>query len=32
VERLLEDLHALQDRVWLVIDDLDELRSAHVLG
>jgi len=31
VERLLEDLHSLPDRVWLVIDDLHELRSAHAL-
>src|SRR6202167_4923649 len=31
VEWLLQDLHALQDRVWLVIDDLHELRSAHAL-
>jgi LuxR family transcriptional regulator, maltose regulon positive regulatory protein len=28
VERLLEDLGSLKDRVWLVIDDLHELRSA----
>ena len=31
VERLLEDLHSLQDRLWLVIDDLHELRSAPAL-
>jgi LuxR family maltose regulon positive regulatory protein len=31
VEWLLQDLHALPDRVWLVIDDLHELRSAHAL-
>jgi LuxR family transcriptional regulator, maltose regulon positive regulatory protein len=31
VERLLQDLHSLPDRVWLVIDDLHELRSAHAL-
>jgi LuxR family transcriptional regulator, maltose regulon positive regulatory protein len=31
VERLLEDLHSLRDRVWLVIDDLHELRGAHAL-
>ncbi len=31
VERLLQDLHSLRDRVWLVIDDLHELRSAHAL-
>jgi LuxR family transcriptional regulator, maltose regulon positive regulatory protein len=31
VERLLHDLHALGDRVWLVIDDLHELRSAPAL-
>ena len=28
VERLLEDLDPLEDRLWLVIDDLDELCSA----
>jgi ATP/maltotriose-dependent transcriptional regulator MalT len=28
VERLLEDVAAFGDRVWLVIDDLHELRSA----
>ncbi|HEV2933474.1 MAG TPA: LuxR C-terminal-related transcriptional regulator [Streptosporangiaceae bacterium] len=31
VERLLEDLHSLPERVWLVIDDLHELRSAYAL-
>ena len=31
VERLLEDLDPLEDRLWLVIDDLDELRSARAL-
>jgi LuxR family maltose regulon positive regulatory protein len=31
VERLLEDLAALDDRLWLVIDDLHELRSAEAL-
>ena len=31
VEWLLQDLHSLRDRVWLVIDDLHELRSAHAL-
>jgi LuxR family transcriptional regulator, maltose regulon positive regulatory protein len=31
VEWLLQDLHSLQDRVWLVIDDLHELRSAPAL-
>ena len=31
VERLLEDLDPLEDRLWLVIDDLDELRSAGAL-
>ncbi len=31
VESLLHDLHSLPDRVWLVIDDLHELRSAHAL-
>jgi LuxR family transcriptional regulator, maltose regulon positive regulatory protein len=31
VEWLLRDLHSLPDRIWLVIDDLHELRSAHAL-
>ena len=31
VERLLEDLAALEDRVWLVLDDLHELDSADAL-
>jgi LuxR family maltose regulon positive regulatory protein len=31
IERLLEDLAALEDRVWLVIDDLHELGSAEAL-
>jgi LuxR family maltose regulon positive regulatory protein len=31
VERLLEDLAALDDRLWLVIDDLHELHSAEAL-
>jgi LuxR family maltose regulon positive regulatory protein len=31
VEWLLQDLHSLPDRVWLVIDDLHELRSADAL-
>jgi len=31
VERLLEDLAALEDRVWLVIDDVHELSSAQAL-
>src|SRR5215471_12251428 len=31
VGRLLEDLGALPERVWLVIDDLHELRSAEAL-
>ncbi|MGH3188250.1 MAG: LuxR C-terminal-related transcriptional regulator [Streptosporangiaceae bacterium] len=31
VEWLLQDLHSLPERVWLVIDDLHELRSAHAL-
>jgi LuxR family transcriptional regulator, maltose regulon positive regulatory protein len=31
VERLLEDLGPLRDPFWLVIDDLDELRSAEAL-
>ncbi|MEW2159947.1 LuxR C-terminal-related transcriptional regulator [Streptomyces sp. NPDC007189] len=29
VERLLKDLAPLQDRVWLIIDDLHELRSTE---
>ena len=29
LERLLNDLVALEDRLWLVIDDLDELVSAE---
>ncbi len=32
VERLLEDLASLEDRVWLVIDDLHELRSPEALS
>jgi LuxR family maltose regulon positive regulatory protein len=31
VERLLEDLASIDDRVWLVIDDLHELRSDDAL-
>ncbi|MGO8893212.1 MAG: AAA family ATPase, partial [Streptosporangiaceae bacterium] len=31
VERLLADLGGLEDRVWLVIDDVHELGSAEVL-
>ena len=31
VERLLEDLAALEERVWLVIDDVHELLSADAL-
>jgi LuxR family maltose regulon positive regulatory protein len=31
VERLLADLGSLGDRVWLVIDDLHELRSSEAL-
>jgi LuxR family transcriptional regulator, maltose regulon positive regulatory protein len=31
VERLLEDLASLEDRVWLVIDDVHELSSAEAL-
>jgi LuxR family maltose regulon positive regulatory protein len=31
VERLLESLSALQDPLWLVIDDLHELRSSEAL-
>jgi LuxR family transcriptional regulator, maltose regulon positive regulatory protein len=31
VERLLEDLASLEDRVWLVIDDLHELGTAETL-
>jgi ATP/maltotriose-dependent transcriptional regulator MalT len=32
VERLLEDLSSLEGRVWLVIDDVHELRSAEALA
>jgi LuxR family transcriptional regulator, maltose regulon positive regulatory protein len=32
VERLLEDLASLEDRVWLVIDDLHELQSPEALS
>ena len=32
VERLLMDLTALDEPLWLVIDDLDELRSPETLG
>jgi LuxR family transcriptional regulator, maltose regulon positive regulatory protein len=32
VERLLKDLGQLADRLWLVIDDLHELRSAEALA
>jgi LuxR family maltose regulon positive regulatory protein len=32
VTRLLEDLGSLEDRLWLVIDDLHELRSADALA
>ena len=32
VKRLLEDLGSLEDRLWLVIDDLHELRSADALA
>jgi LuxR family transcriptional regulator, maltose regulon positive regulatory protein len=31
VERLLEDLAAIEERVWLVIDDVHELLSADAL-
>ncbi len=31
VERLLKDLAALDERIWLVIDDVHELHSAQVL-
>jgi LuxR family maltose regulon positive regulatory protein len=31
VERLLEDLALLRDRVWLVVDDLHELHSSEAL-
>ncbi|MGH7918490.1 MAG: AAA family ATPase, partial [Candidatus Dormibacteraceae bacterium] len=31
VERLLEDLAALEDRLWLVIDDVHELDSTETL-
>jgi LuxR family transcriptional regulator, maltose regulon positive regulatory protein len=32
VERLLEDLAGLEERVWLVIDDLHELDSAEAIS
>jgi LuxR family transcriptional regulator, maltose regulon positive regulatory protein len=32
VERLLEDLAGLEERVWLVIDDLHELGSAEAIS
>ena len=32
VERLLKDLASLADRLWLVIDDVHELRSADALA
>jgi LuxR family transcriptional regulator, maltose regulon positive regulatory protein len=32
VERLLEDLEPLENPLWLVIDDLHELRSAQALA
>jgi LuxR family transcriptional regulator, maltose regulon positive regulatory protein len=32
VERLLEDLGQLEDPLWLVIDDVHELRSAEALA
>jgi LuxR family transcriptional regulator, maltose regulon positive regulatory protein len=31
IERLLEDLGGLADRIWLVIDDVQELRSDEAL-
>jgi len=31
IERLLTDLGGLEDRVWLVIDDVHELRSAEAV-
>ena len=31
IEQLLQDLHALPERIWLVVDDLHELRSAPAL-
>ena len=32
VERLLEDLSRLPERIWLVIDDLHELESSETLA
>ncbi len=32
IERLLEDLEPLEDSLWLVIDDVHELRSAEALA
>jgi LuxR family maltose regulon positive regulatory protein len=31
LEQLLQDLRAMQERVWLIIDDLQELRSDEAL-
>jgi LuxR family maltose regulon positive regulatory protein len=31
VERLLEDLSSLRDRLWLVVDDVHELQSSEAL-
>jgi LuxR family maltose regulon positive regulatory protein len=31
VEWLLQDLHSLPDRIWLIIDDLHDLRSDRTL-
>ena len=31
VERLIEEMAAIQEPIWLVIDDLDELRSDDVM-
>ena len=32
VERLLDDLDPLQDRIWLILDDLHELRCGKTLA
>ena len=31
VESLLADLAPLEDRLWLIIDDLDEVRATETL-
>ena len=31
MERLLKDLASLQDRIWLIVDDVQDLRSPDAL-